>query len=164
MEDAEKTELDEFLARTQALLADCEEWSVGLGLRVTHGETAINEERHGPYRAPTLILDDSHGKRMAQIVPFGASILGAWGRVDVVSEYSKQEKIVYLSAGGPVIGTRIQAVENGPVEQSSHTMLRGVEGEGWYWVSPFPLRRAYPLTREVFVDLLGAVSGHDFQL
>ena len=156
--------LPEFLTRTRNLLSEVDAWSKQLGLRVIPGVTVINEERYGQYEAPTLVLDDSHGKRMAEIVPFGASILGAWGRVDVVGEYGKREKIVYLSAGGPTMATRISVGENGSVEQSSRPMLRGVEGEGWYWISPFPLRRAYPLTREVFVDLLGAVSGHDFQL
>jgi hypothetical protein len=119
MENAAKIALDQYLARIQALLTDCEKWSTGLGLKVTHGETAINEERHGQYQAPTLILDDSHGKNVAEILPFGASILGAWGRVDVVGEYGKREKIIYLSAGGPTMATRIQVGDGGEIEPPS---------------------------------------------
>lgn len=163
MENAEKPALDEYLARTRLLLADCEQWSAGLGLEVTHGETAINEERYGQYQAPTLILDDSSGKHMAEIVPFGASILGAWGRVDVAGEYGKREKIVYLSEGGPTITMRIHEGDKGKAEESPRRLYRGVEVDGWYWVSPPPLRRAYLITREVFMDLLSAVSGHEFK-
>lgn len=162
MENAAKVTLNQYLARTRALLADCEKWCTGLGLKVTHGETAINEERHGQYQAPTLILDDSHDKRMAEIVPFGASIFGASGRVDVVGEYGKQEKIVYLSAGGPTMMTRIQVGDGGEAEESTRRLYHGVDAEGWYWVSPSPIRRAHPLTQEVFTDLLSAVSGHEF--
>lgn len=154
--------LSEFLTRTRNLLSEVDAWSKQLGLRVTPGVTAINEERYGQYEAPTLILDDGNGKRMAEIVPFGASILGAWGRVDVVGEYGKREKIVYLSVGGPIMTIRGQVGEGGVAEESTHRLYRGVDAEGWYWVSPSPIRRAYPLTQEVFKDLLSAVSGHEF--
>lgn len=162
MENAEKTALDEYLTRTRLLLADCEQWIAELGLKVAHGEVKINEERHGQYQAPALIMDDSHGKKVAQIVPFGASILGARGRVDVVGEYGKREKIVYLSAGGPTMTTCIRVGDGCEIEESTHKIYRGVDAEGWYWVSPSPIRRAHPLTREVFADLLSAVSGHEF--
>jgi len=149
MENAAETALNQYLACTRALLTDCEKWSTGLGLNVTHGQTAINEERHGQYQAPTLILNDNHGKNVAEIVPFGASILSAWGRVDVIGEYGKREKIVYLTAGGPTITTRIQVGCGGKAEESSRRLYRAVDAEGWYWVSPSPIRRAYPLTQEV---------------
>lgn len=163
MKNHEKNDLNQFLFRTRALLSNCEQWSIILGLTVKHGESIINEERHGQYKVPTLILDDGHGKLVAEIAPFGASILGAWGRVDVVGEYGRREKIVYLSEGGPTITTRIQVGNEGAAEESTHRLYRGVDAEGWYWVSPPPIRRAYLVTREVFIDLLSAVSGHEFK-
>lgn len=154
--------LPQFLMRTRDLLSDIGAWSKQLNLQVAQGETTINEERHGSYQAPSLVLSDAHGKRIAEVVPFGEAILGAHGRVDVVGEYGKQEKIVYLSAGGPSITTRIQVGEGGESEESTRRLYHGVGAEGWYWVAPYPLRRAYPVTQEVFVDLLSAVSGHAF--
>ena len=162
MENSVKTALAQYLDRTQILLTDCEKWSVGLGLTATHGEKVINEERHGQYTVETLILSDGNGKRQAEVTPFGEAILGAWGRVDVVGEYGKREKIVYLIAGGPTMTTRIQVGDGGETEERAHRFYRGVDAEGWYWVSPSPIRRAYPLTQEVFADLLSAVSGHEF--
>lgn len=158
----ENAALDKYLARIRTLLMDCEKWSIGRGLKVTRGETLINEERHGQYQAPTLMLDDNHGKRLAEVIPFGEAILGAWGRVDVVGEYGKREKIVYLSTGGPTITTSIQGGDGSGGEVITRSLYRGVEAEGWYWVSPSPIRRAYSLTPEVFVDLLSAVSDHEF--
>lgn len=162
IKDSTNAVLEQYLTRVSALFADIKKWSADLGLHVEHGETSINEERHGQYQAPTLILDDTRGRRMAEIMPFGASILGAWGRVDVMGEYGKREKVVYLSAGGPTMAMRTQVGDGGETEESTRRLYRGVDAEGWYWVSPSPIRRAYPLTQEVFADLLSAVSGHEF--
>jgi hypothetical protein len=152
--------LEQYLTRTVALLADIKRWVADFSLCIECGETSINEERHGHYQAPTLIMRDTQGKLIAEVIPFGEAILGAWGRVDVVGEYGKREKIVYLSAGGPTMTMQVQV---GEAEESTRRLYRGVDAEGWYWVSPHPIRRAYPLTCEVFADLLSAVSGHEFQ-
>lgn len=162
MTDLTNSALPTYLLRTRALLADIGRWSQDLGLRVQHGEVSINEERHGQYHAPALSLRDGQGKLLAEVKPFGESILGSWGRVDMIGEYGRQEKIVYLSAGGPSITTRIQVGEEGKSEESARRLYHGVGAEGWYWVAPYPLRRAYPVTQEVFIDLLSAVSSHEF--
>jgi hypothetical protein len=156
--------VEQFLARVRSLLADCRQWAEELGLHTQVGATTIQEERLGTYEAPTLKLLNASHQPVAEMIPFGAGLIGALGRVDVLGHYGKREKIVYLSQGGPVLTSRIQIGADGPVEESSRPLLRGIEREGWYWVSPYPMRRAFPLTREVWVDLLNAVSGHGFPL
>ena len=61
-------------------------------------QTSINEDPYGQYNAPTLVLKLHDGKHLAEVIPFGAAVLGAMGRIDIVGEYGKREKIVYLSA------------------------------------------------------------------
>lgn len=151
-----------FLERTRQLLNNIETWGKQLNLQIVQGEKTINEERHGSYQAPMLTLTNKQGQCLATVEPFGEALLGAHGRVDIIGKYGKQEKISYLSAGGPTITTRIQVGEGSIAEERIQKLLRGVEAEGWYWISPFPLRRAYPLSQEVFVDLFSAVSGHEF--
>lgn len=163
MKDSTNAVLEQYLTRVSALFADIKKWSADLGLHVEHGETSINEERHGQYRSPTLILSDARARRIAEVIPFGESILGASGRVDIVGDYGKREKIVYLNEGGPTIAMRIQAGVDGAAEESTRKLYRGVDAEGWYWVSPLPIRRAYRITQEVFSDLLSAVTGHEFK-
>lgn len=154
--------LQHYRDRTQTLLVQCETWCRALGLQVAQDQIHINEERHGRYTMPALKISTAQGKHLASIVPFGESILGAHGRVDLQGEYGKQEKIVYLSAGGPSITTRIQEGENGPMHEHTRLLYRGIEQEGWYWVSPAPIHRGYPLTLEIFKDLLSAVSGYEY--
>jgi len=163
MTENQNVALDQYLARVSALLDDVEKWSSDFGLRTAQGQTTINEERHGQYAAATRVLNDENGKRIAEVIPFGESILGASGRVDVVGDYGKREKIVYLSEGGPVMTTRIHVGTDGATEESTRKLYRGVDAEGWFWVSPSPLRRAFPITKEVFADLLSAVTGHEFK-
>ncbi len=157
-----KEVLDQYLKRIESLLADCGQWCRARGLKVRRGEITINEERHGQYQASTLNITDTEGRRIAEVIPFGESILGALGRVDLVGEYGKREKIFYLSGGGPKVQMRLRGGKGETIEESTRPLLRGVSDDGWYWVSPAPIRRAYPLTQEVFMDLLSAVSGHEF--
>lgn len=157
------SELADFLKRVAELLLAIRPWCEALGLTVQLGETRIEEERHGSYTAPTLLLRQPGGQHVAEVRPFGEAILGAIGRVDLVGEYGKREKLVYLSEGGPTFTTRIQDDSAGPAHESTRKLFHGVGAAGWYWVSPPPIRRASPITRDVFIDLLSAVSGHDFQ-
>lgn len=155
--------LNQYLTHVTALFANIEKWGGDFGLQMQGGETTINEERHGQYEVPTLVLNDAQGKRIAEVLPFGESIIGAQGRVDLVGNYGKREKIVYLNAGGPTMTTRIQVGTEGAAEESTRKLYRGVDAEGWFWLSPSPIRRAYPITPEVFADLLSAVTGHEFK-
>jgi hypothetical protein len=155
--------LDQYLKRTRTLLADIRKWSMDFGLCGSDGEITLNEERHGQYQAPTLILSDERAKRIAKLIPFGESIIGAQGRVDVVGDYGKQEKIIYLNEGGPTLSMRVQGSTEAIAVESARKLYRGVDAKGWYWISPSPIRRAYPITQEVFGDLLGAVTGHEFK-
>lgn len=154
--------LQQYLRRTEALLCDLEKWGATFDLQIKRGQTTINEERHGQYCVETLVLNDAQGKRIAEVAPFGESIIGAQGRVDLVGDYGKREKIVYLNEGGPTLTTGTVGAD-GACEKSTRKLYRGVDAEGWFWVSPSPIRRAYPVTREVFADLLSAVTGHEFK-
>ena len=163
MKNTSNAVLDQYLTHVTALFASFERWSADFGLQVERGETTINEERHGQYQAHTLRLNDVQGKRIAEVVPFGESVIGALGRVDLVGDYGKREKIVYLNEGGPTMTTRIQVGTDGTSEQGIRKLYRGVDTEGWFWLSPSPIRRAYPISREVLADLLSAVTGHEFK-
>ena len=150
-----------YLDKINFLLSNVKDWCDPFGIQAIVNQTSINEDPYGQYNAPTLVLKLHDGKHLAEVSPFGAAVLGAMGRIDIVGEYGKREKIVYLSAGGPAIITNIQASVGDEKVEKPYQFYRGVDSEGWYWVAPFPLRRAYPITKEIFLDLLSAVSGHE---
>lgn len=151
---SDSASLIQYQEHVKTLLTAIQQWAATWSLEVQAGETSIHEEAHGPYTMPTLVLVGPDARKVAEVVPFGQSIIGAAGRVDVVGEYGKREKMVYLAEGGPTIATSPDAV---------HRLYRGVTAPGWYWVSPPPIRRAYAINQEVFADLMSAVTGHEFK-
>lgn len=163
VEDTLNVVLNEYLSRVQVLLEQIEQWCREIGLQVVREETEINEERHGVYQVPVLVLQNNVGKRVAQVVPFGESVLGAHGRVDLVGNFGKREKFAFLSEGGPSITTRQQTAPDGGFVERTRKLYHGVDAEGWYWVTPGPISRAYPVSKEVFIDLLRAVTGYDYE-
>lgn len=151
-----------YLKNVEHLLTDIKQWCLNKNLRVEKSTLPINEERHGEYSAPCLRIQDHNNKQIADIAPFGQSIVGSSGRIDVVGEYGKREKVVYLHKGGPTITTTVFTSDNSKSESRTSTIYRGVDAEGWYWVSPAPIRRAFLLTEDIFFDLLSAVSSYEF--
>ena len=129
-----------YLQRVETLLADVKHWCLIKNLQVKDGSLSINEEPHGEYSAPYLQINTHENKRVADIKPFGESILGSAGRIDVVGEYGKKEKIAYLNQGGPTITTTTYAGSQ-PVSRVID-VYQGVGEEGWYWVSSTPIHRA----------------------
>ena len=143
----------------QMIATWCEAWDV----QVTQHEIQLEEERHGVYTAPMLRLIGNGERELAALVPFGESILGAHGRVDLLGAYGRREKLVYLLEGGPTLTTNAEVGVGGEAAERTRRLYRGVEVDGWYWVTPGPIRRAHLLDPEIFADLLSAVSGDGFQ-
>lgn len=163
VEDTLDVVLNEYLSRIEVLLGQIEQWCREVGLQVVRDETEINEERHGVYQVPVLVLQNNVGKRVAQVVPFGEDVLGTHGRVDLVSNLGKREKFAFLSEGGPSITTRQQTAPDGLFVERTLKLYQGVDAEGWYWVKPGSISRAYPVSKEVFIDRLRVVAGYDYE-
>ena len=161
--DEQDVALDDYRERIEQLYAAVKAWCTDWNLKHTGRQTSINEERHGLYEAPVLILSDAENQRLAELVPFGESVLGAHGRVDLLGVAGRREKLVYLLKGGPTLTTRITTGEHGKTAIRTQQLYRGVDSDGWYWVSDGPIRRAYRLNQEVFGDLLSAVTGDEFK-
>lgn len=161
--DGRDVALDDYLERIEQLYADVTTWCRDWSLNHSGRPTSINEERHGIYEAPVLVLTDLENQRLAELVPYGESVLGAHGRVDLLGVAGRREKLVYLLKGGPTLTTRIATGAHGETAERTQPLYRGVDTEGWYWVSAGSIRRAYRLNKEVFGDLLSAVTGDEFR-
>lgn len=161
--DEQNAVLERYLTRVAQLYQMIASWCAGWDVRVTQHEVRLEEERHGVYTAPMLRLMGGGERELAVLAPFGESILGAHGRVDLLGALGRREKLVYLLEGGPTLTTRMEAGVDGEVAERTKRLYRGVETDGWYWVTPGPIRRAYLLNRDVFADLLSAVADDGFQ-
>lgn len=75
----------------------------------------------------------------------------------------RRGKFVFLLKGGPTLSTRIQVGDHGETSEHAWQLYRGVDADGWYWVSPAPILRAYLLNQGVFADLLRVVTGDEFK-
>lgn len=153
-----KSRQDEYVSRLEALYSDVAKWVKGAGLKFSRGQIEIREEIPGSYSVPTLVILDADGNKLADLLPVGAWLIGAEGRVDLVGLMDRNS-LVYLETGGPSITTRIKAGDGGS-EELSRPLFKGVEHPGWYWIADTRLGRARPVTKELFLDLLREVSDY----
>lgn len=149
-----------FLDSLTALYGQIERWAKTKGLHTQRGQVDLNEEAYGAYQAETLRLLTPAGKRIAELLPVGASIIGAKGRVDLHGTLD-HATLVDWDAGGPSFNTSV--IVDGHEETQNRSLYRGVGEAGWYWVESRKLARAHKLDEKLFFDLLLAVADHDFR-
>lgn len=178
MKSGTKSRQEEYISRLNELYSVVEAWveyanvraSRGVkkqpdicsplpNLRASRGVIELHEEAIGRYEAPTLTIQDSGGSKVADLVPVGAWIIGAEGRVDLVGSLGR-ESLMYMAEGGPQFTTK--ATNSGKAKAEHSTPLfRGVEQAGWYWIERWRPSRARRLEEELFMDLLSEVSDYD---
>jgi hypothetical protein len=159
MRSSTKSRQDEYIARLNALYSDAEKWIEDTDLKASRGQLELREEIPGSYDAPTLSIHDSQGSKVADLLPIGAWIIGAEGRVDLVGILDRNS-LVFLGVGGPRRKTRVSVEGSGEAEEWSRPLFRGVDQPGWYWIEDKRLGRARLVTKQVFLDLLAEVSDH----
>ena len=150
----------EYITRLDELYSRVGMWIENTDLKVSRSVFELNEEVPGHYEAPTLTILDVSGKKLAELQPVGAWIIGAEGRVDLVGLLDRNS-LIYLTTGGPQITTRARASAGNP-EESSQPLFKGVEQPNWYWIGESRLGRVHPVTQELFLDLLSEVSDYAF--
>jgi len=148
----------EYIARLDELYSSVDKWIGKTGLTVSRSSIELNEEGAGRYEAPAAAILDAEGKKVAELLPLGAWIIGAEGRVDLVGSLDRTS-LVYLRRGGPHIDMK-EADATGHPEGRSRPLFQGVGRAGWYWIEDKRLGRAHPVTKRLFLDLLAGVSDH----
>jgi hypothetical protein len=147
-----------FGRRVVHLYRRVEEWLAGTSLSIKRHDSSVNEEPYGLYWIPLLQINRGDGKQVARLVPIGASIIAAEGRVDLEGSVDTQP-LVYFAAGGPEIGvTAGRGCGKTHAIVMTHAIFKGVSSEGWYWLDNVRLRRARPLDKSLFIDLLKGVA------
>jgi len=149
-----------YLHRVDDLLTQIEGWSSDKGLITQRYLIDLNEEAYGAYRAEGLRLSTAEGEQLGALIPVGASIIGAEGRVDFEGTID-QAILVDWDVGGPVFETTIKVGND--IKTTRQSVYRGVNEAGWYWVESRQLSRAHKLDERLFLDLLLLVSDYDLR-
>lgn len=144
-----------FGRRVLALYDRVEEWLNGTSLKASRVEHSVMEELYGRYNIPQLELKSADGADVASLVPMGAAVIAAEGRVEIVGTRDTQP-LLYFAAGGPHINVTVGGGTQ-PVNVS-HSVFRDVTSEGWYWPEDVRLGRARLLDGALFKDLIRVVS------
>ncbi|MBN2315205.1 MAG: hypothetical protein JXM79_14845 [Sedimentisphaerales bacterium] len=74
---------DKWLLNVKDLFDTIRMWSESQGWSVHEDEKTISEDHIGSYKAPTLVIQCPSGR--IHIDPIGCNIIGAHGRVDILS-------------------------------------------------------------------------------
>ncbi|MEA3643002.1 MAG: hypothetical protein VBE63_24120 [Lamprobacter sp.] len=151
---------DAYLQRLDDLLNQIDQWSSAKGLNTQRYRVNLNEEAYGSYPAQGLRLSTAEGDPLGTIIPVGASIIGAKGRVDFEGTID-QAILVDWDVGGPLFETSVRAGND--VRATRQPIYRGVDEAGWYWVESRQLSRAHKLDERLFFDLLLMVSDYDLR-
>jgi hypothetical protein len=159
METKMDLEKQRYIERLKDLYQEVEKWIKQKGLVAKEQDIEINEEVPGRYKAPALTIQSEHGEQVAELLPIGAWIIGAEGRVDLIGKLDRTN-LVFLQMGGPVVKKSLRD-SIGKVEEVSRPLFKGVSQAGWYWIGESRRGRAHPLTKELFLDLLSEVSDYD---
>lgn len=152
-----KNKKDEFLSQIDILFESIKEWSSTANLEVSSSEININEEAFGPYNSLKLSIKNSSGKEIAQIIPIGASIIGANGRVDIKGLYDNII-IVLLNKGGPKI--TITTMDGDKSSTESTPFYKGIDEDGWYWIED-KRDKGHLFNAELFFELLSEISDYE---
>lgn len=147
---------EEFLKRVDDLFAEIQNWSKEANLVVLSSLTAINEEELGLYDAPELEITTGEGKKIARIVPVGACVIAANGRVDIKGSFDNVI-IAHLDKGGPKMITAVRDSNGNELSSSTTPFYKGVDETGWYWIEN-ARNKAHKLNSDLFIELLTEVS------
>jgi len=153
--------LNDFFNHIDELFLKIEEWSKNNGLITKRLDISISEEACGSYHIDKLLITDGDRNKVAEIVPVGAWILGANGRVDIKGHYETLI-LVDLDKGGP--STTI-TTEDGVAGKHTYTksFYRGIDENGWYWIDSTVSSKGHKLSQNFFLDLLEKVSGYVYE-
>lgn len=151
-------DLHQFLKKIEKLLEEMESWCTSAKLAFNRSTISISEEAYGTYKTEQLTISTLSGAHIADVIPVGASILGANGRVDIKGPYD-QIILVDLNVGGPSITTTITVGDQ--KQTHSRHFYKGIDEPGWYWIESQMNSRGHKLDRELFLNLLAEVSDYE---
>lgn len=152
-----------YLARVDALLSEIASWLDRRGIPYERKTAEVVEEEFGTYEVPVLFIPTPQHDRLFEVRPYGASVIGAEGRVDIKGRIERIA-LVYFTPPGPTVvrKTLARTAEGTRTEESvPRPMWRGITARGWYWVADPRNARVQLLDETLFFDLVSRVTDYD---
>lgn len=149
----------EYCRGLEDLYAAVRSWLSSSGFRTIRDTTSLHETATGRYQAPVLRILRKDGSHLATLMPKGAWIIGAKGRVDLVGPMDIQP-ILLLASGGPAL-TTTTTIKGEEIERHTRPFFKGVDREGWYYIDDSSPAIARHLTKDAFLSLLERVAGYE---
>lgn len=163
MNNHQEVKLNDFFKKLATLYLDVANWVYLNNLKVERDIIELNEEDFGKYTVEKCSIVNSDGKRIAELLPVGASIIGAKYRVDLIGLID-QESLVYFDEGGPTMRAEISEGDQIDTNKmNTFKIYRGVDEAGWYWIESQRLNRAYKVDQTLFLELISTVTDYEYQ-
>jgi len=159
MNEQRRMILEKFLKNIGELYDNISSWLSPYGLNTLSEKIKITEEASGTYNANKLTILDEKKETVASIMPVGAWVIGANGRLDLIGKYDKVI-IVNLEKGGPALSTTVTVGDH--QEASTRQFYKGIEKTGWYWIEDRRRGKAHLLDKDLLLELLSEVSDYEF--
>ncbi len=163
--DKEKKEiLDEYLDNVSKCYAMVEEWLNGKFLSSKQVEYVVYEEASGKYETKKLLVYKNENNQIAELLPVGAWVIGANGRIDLIGNFD-QQILVYLKKDIKIKASTTTSIgdeEHQEASKNSRSLYKGFEKAGWYWIEDNKLGKAHALNKDLFFDLLSEVADCEF--
>lgn len=150
--------LCDYRQNISTLFESVKNWIEDLPLSTKEESIELIEELGGRYSINKLALFNKNNALLAELVPAGAWVIGAKGRVDLIGKYER-EILVYLEASPSL---RVSCSTPESTEKLTHSLYKGIEREDWYWIESKRLMKARAVSQELFLDLLAEVSDYEF--
>ncbi|ALM82474.1 hypothetical protein [Bordetella sp. N] len=157
LDDARSASSQQYVHRVEALLRDAESWCRSQGLQTDAFTATLREEGVEAFQAPGLDISKD-GLSLAQLVPVGSRVIAADGRVDLVGQLASHSFLFYVGLGPEF---KSATIVDGQTIHASRRMLRGLDGDGWYWIES-NVRKAKRVDESLFIDLFTDVSDYEF--
>jgi len=153
-------QVESFRKAVEYLFTEIDSWLAASPLKTRREDMQINEEASGAYNIQKLLIEDAAGKKIAELVPVAAFVLGADGRVDLDGKYDIA-RILFIEKIEPSIA---MGMTDGGREKASGTLFfKGIDKTGWYYIGDALLARAHFVDKELFFDLLEGVSDYELE-
>lgn len=121
----------------------------------TYSEVTDNT---GQYVVPVLSIFKKDLPKLegavADLFPRGASVFMAEGLIEIVGVFDKESVTYMLTTSVPKVMDRTGR---------EYPLFKGIEQEGWYWIEDSRRNRAHLLDKNLCLELLGVVSGYEFE-
>ncbi|MDD2716742.1 MAG: hypothetical protein PHW04_12690 [Candidatus Wallbacteria bacterium] len=140
-----------FNSRLDMLFENVAKWLDEVGIKWKVYERTNHENQSGPYDTKELRIFDADNQEMARLEPYGIWLIGASGRVDLVSVMGR-EMFVYLKPNGAKLERTIS--DGKGIIDKTEWPLTEETVEGWYWIDNPQRRKHPPLDKDLFIDLL----------